>query len=833
MREFDSWNSYLDNDGNPLHGKIRFCRRATTDNIAITDADGVALPNPMPTDILGRTASQVFFGTGENVSAYFYKYVGSGEWDRWPPEDYDPERWSLQYEVSSVDPVDRLDLDVEGAPGVNTMADLRSLDPAMSPMVDGVKLIWLYGYYNAGDTSPVLYMWDRSCNEADDGGACIRANSVPGMGRWVLVSRELHFDVRHFGIFPTSDMYSTDTSYTSQIANCAPYLDRVGSDAWFPAIKSELSWYLFDGSNTFSIRGDIFISDSVRFQCKTGTTGTVISCHEVHKGTPGLFVSSVNTGTGTLRADWVNISWVGGNVTGDARVGWVIDSAEYPRTITGKEVKFITNGSPSLQLDNCLITSNKKITGQIVIRNSVLHTDFFADDYSWGLLTSVGNRILLENCKDANTYILLKNKQNESDYGDLGEQAVSAAVLAGGTIENCSGRVTFTTHGATEMHNVSLVVSGLTSADSLNLVDSWISFEGNPVLSSLHLRRGSLAGASLQVLGNSLIDSADIDCPVNSLGTKLVIRNSCIHAPVTAQDIDLLNNQVYAEVSQVDNAGFINVNCVGNMFYLDDNDAPARHYVHATTPGTIVRGTWAKNGSAYDTAHWIRLDRTNLEPEDRSHQYTYTGNCEPYLMKWSGRCHPMTFRKWSGYRVDSSQGEGVWSTTDQPFIFFNTRTRKLTAVNRQIYWKMFTVGRGFLMRSGRIMSKPGVFGLLEGDYSDYRCGDVPIVWCWGCNYRKMENGSQEEITGYPLCVSLDGDGEAEYNVSFEASDEDHTQSSFSQGVELGYYPSTDWGDAHPQEANWPIYPSDSPVTMTIFVMIDPDFSTANNPAGYT
>jgi hypothetical protein len=192
----------------------------------------------------------------------------------------------------------------------------------------------------------------------------------------------------------------------------------------------------------------------------------------------------------------------------------------------------------------------------------------------------------------------------------------------------------------------------------------------------------------------------------------------------------------------------------------------------------------------------------------------------------------MTFRKWSGYRVDSSQGEGVWSTTDQPFIFFNTRTRKLTAVNRQIYWKMFTVGRGFLMRSGRIMSKPGVFGLLEGDYSDYRCGDVPIVWCWGCNYRKMENGSQEEITGYPLCVSLDGDGEAEYSVSFEASDEDHTQSSFSQGVELGYYPSTDWGDAHPQEANWPIYPSDSPVTMTIFVMIDPDFSTANNPVGY-
>ena len=87
----------------------------------------------------------------------------------------------------------------------------------------------------------------------------------------------------------------------------------------------------------------------------------------------------------------MNISWVGGNCTGDARIGWVIDSDEYPRVIANKEVRFDTNGHSSLQLDNCLITSNKKITGEITIQNSVINTDFFADDYNWVNFHTNGN----------------------------------------------------------------------------------------------------------------------------------------------------------------------------------------------------------------------------------------------------------------------------------------------------------------------------------------------------------------------------------------------------------------------------------------------------------
>ena len=831
MRAFDTWNSYLDNDGNLLHGKVRFCRKGTTDNITIYNSDDIAIRNPEFTDMLGRTEYQVFLDSDENVTAYFYKYIGTGDMMALPGEDYDPSRWAYQYSSDNMDPTSTINITADTAKGVATMTDLRAVNPDEVPSVNGAKLMWLYGYYNAGDTSPVLYRWDSASLDSDDGGATIMSNHVPGRGRWKLATRELHFDVRHFGIFPLDDKYSTDYSYTSQLANCAAYIDKEGLDAWFPAINNNMSYYLYDGTNTFAIKGDIYVSDSVRFQVKSGTTGTIITCHELHKRTPNLFDSSVQNGTAKLTADWVNISWLGGNCNGDARVGWVIDSSSFARIITGKEVHFVTNGSSSLQLDNCVITSNKQITGEILIQNSIIKTDFFADDYDWANLTSIGNTILLENCKDANTYIRLKNKQYESDYGDLGEQSINADVRAGGTIENCYGTVRFISHGSTEMHNASLTVSGLTAGDSLNLVDTWLTFAESTVLASMQLRRGSLAGNSLQLLGNSLIDGADIECAIKSLGAKLIVRNSSVYGYITAQDIDLINNQVYQEISQVDNNGVINVNCVGNMFHMTTGNSPtpARHYVHATTADSVVNGIWSKNGSSYDTVHWIRLDRTNLKLQDSDHSYTYTGNSEPFLMKWSGRNHPLMFARFSGHWSSSQRGTGVFSNFSLPFLFLNDRERTISAVPKQNYWKMFTVGKGFLMRSGRIVSGTDLsIGILEGDYVDNTNGMVVPTWTWGCHSTSVAALLDGKKFGYAHCVSRDGDGEAEYNVSFEAADTQHGE--FSYGPTIGYYPSNDWNSGSDHDA-WPVYPS-TPYQATLFIMVDPDFSTNTNPMGF-
>lgn len=830
-RAFDNWNSYLDNDGNLLHGKIRFCRKETTDNITIYNSDSTAIRNPEFTDLLGRTEYQVFLDSDENVTAYFYKYVGTGDMTRWPYEDYDPSRWAYQYSSDNMDPTSKVSITSDTASGVATMVELRDVDPDDVPEVNGAKLMWLYGYYDAGDKSPVLYVWDSASLDSDDGGATIMANSVPGRGRWKLATRELHFDVRHFGIFPLDDKYSTDYSFTSQLANCAAYIDKEGLDAWFPAINDNMSYYLFDGTNTFGIKGDIYVSDSVRFQVKSGTNGTAISCHEIHKQTPYLFDSSLQTGLATLSADWVCISWVGGNCTGNARVGWVIDTADFSRIITGKEVKFVANGSPSLQLDDCVITSNKKITGRITIMNSIVKTDFFADDYDWTRLTLANNTILIENCKDANTYILLKNKQGDNNYGDLHEQSIDADVLSGGLIENCSGKIRFISNGeTTEMHNVSLEVSGLTSIDSLNLIDSWLTFSENSVIGGIQIRRGELAGyVELQILASSMIENVDVRCQIKALSNKLTVRNSNIHGAITARDIDLVNNQLYAQVEQLDNNGVVNVHCVGNMFH-SENGIPARHYVHATNPGSTVNGIWSKNGSSYDTVHWIRLDRTNLKLQDSEHSYSYTGNAEPYMMKWSGRGHPLMFARFRGHWSPSSSGTDVFSGFSQPFLFYNDRERSVTVVPKASYWKMFTVGKNYLMRTGRIVSGTDLaIGIMEGDYSDYDNGYVTPTWTWGCTTAALPTILGGNRFGYMRCVSRDGDGEADFNVSFEAADEAHGP--FSYGPTLGYYPSDDF-DSSALASSWPVYPSEVTSQATLFVMVDPDFSTGSNPMGY-
>lgn len=808
MRAWDNWNSYLDNDRNLLHGKIRFCKKGTTEDVVIYNRDGIAIRNPSFTDILGRTEYQVFLENADNVSAYFYKYIGTGDMMQWQGEDYDPTRWAYQYSSDNMDPVNTVDLEATSAEGVATMADLRERDPSTVPTVNGARLLWLYGYYDAGDTSPVLYVWNSASVASDNGGSVIMPNSVPGRGRWILASREYIFDVRHFGVRATASKYATDFSYTSQISNCADYCVNEGLNAWFPDLPNSTAYYMFDGSNTFSITGDIYCSDAVRFVCKTGTSGTAIQCHELHKAAPYLFESDVQTGSATLTADYVNISWVGGNCTGNARIGWVIDADDYPRIITGKEVHFKVNGNSSLQLNNCQITSNKKITGPITIQNSILKTEYFADDYDWSDLVSIGNTILLENCKDANTYILLKNKQYESNYGDLGEQSIDADIRAGGTLENCVGTVRALSHGNFEFHNVSLNISGMAANDNLNCVDSWLTLGEDTVISTLQLRRGALNGSSLRVLSDSFLDTVDIQSPITSLGASLTISNSNISGYITAGNLSFENNQVYSEVSQTDVSGVVNVHCVGNTFHLGSGGLAARHYVHADTAGSIVRGEWRGNGSSYDTLHWIRLDRTNLNPSDFAHAYRYVGNSEPYLRKYSGLNYRMHF---AGYRGNKDDGRGIFETTATPIMFWDTYTDELYVVNRSsVVWKMFTVGRTATKRTARLTSNLTSIGYGEAADSNRR--HTGVMWTW-------PSADYEAVLAY--CT--DGTGEADYTWTWEDPNTDHTQSQFSNGTHVGIWTTTPTAGANSWFAEYPNTPINRP---HLCILIDPDFESS-------
>ena len=811
----DTWATILDDRNKPLVGKIGFYEPNTTTlkNIFGTD-EVIPLENPIYCN--GVTTSQVLLDEGDYTARY-WRYIGNGNME----SDNNEDSWLL-YKTELVKDGSVVKTDFAGNGIVETIDELKEL----TGMENG-DICLVHGYYTKDDCPARYFVWHEGGTYTDDGGVCIKSNSQ-NTGAWIMKIPGTYIDVRWFGDIP-SNAWNGTSSNLGQRAKAAAAANKYSKDLYFPSYKNgtQNGFYVFNGSNTVSVTQNIICDNAVRFVVKSGTTGTVVSCSEFIKDGRYLFISEHGKQIGgyEIHADWIKTSWLNSNTTNPlnwARQGFIIDEMQSPLTLQNVKLKVEESPYSGTTLNNCeMLECNKKITNNITIQNMEIDTDWFADDYDWSKLSLSGCRILLRNCKDANTYIILKNKQNESDYGDLGEQQINAQILAGGTIENCYGTVQVLNGGSIELHNASLVMNGLTSNNSINAVDSWLTINTSITLGSIQLRRGSLAGAGgITLIGDSLIENAQINLPIATTGILLTVRNSEIYGYIQTRNIKLINNQIYNVIDQSDLGGVIHVYLSGNMFH--DNGI---HYVHADTAESVVNGIWIGNGSTYDDKHWIRLDRTNLKYQDNDHSYTYAKNAEPYLMKWSGRNRPLRFKKYGGYWSDRATGTGIFSTTTIPFIFLNYRERIISVVPRQNYWKTFSVGRGFLARSGHLQSRPMPVGILEGDYNDHKNGQCVVMWTWGLQSYTSQSLLNGQIVGAAQMVSRDSTGIAEYKCSFEGEFVQHGQ--YSYGMEIGNLPSSDWDSGSDRDA-FPAYPATA-YYVDLFVMLDPDFSTGTNP----
>ena len=196
MKNFDVWNRYLDNQNHPLHGCVQFMVRDGNTPAPIFDSDERPLQNPQITDNYGRTQHQVFINS--DVVAYFYKYIGNGNWQtqadpNGPPSDpvidtSDVTKWSLQFTVESWDS-SSIDLHSSSLFVVESMADLRALDLEEVPQLESEKkMILLLGYNQAGDKEPVCYIWNPESTDIDDGGSIIQGSELTG--RWIRSSTD-------------------------------------------------------------------------------------------------------------------------------------------------------------------------------------------------------------------------------------------------------------------------------------------------------------------------------------------------------------------------------------------------------------------------------------------------------------------------------------------------------------------------------------------------------------------------------------------------------------------------------------------------------------------
>lgn len=814
----DCWQMMFTNDNRPLVGKIEFCEANTTELKSIFTVDGSELNNPIYCN--GVTNYQVMLDNGD-YTVRFYEYIGNGNME----SDENSDSWRLyKTELISAPKANN----TAGTDGVSmtvtTIADLKAVDN----MEDGT-VVGVVGYYTAEDCPLRYYVWHSSGNYSDDGGVVIKSDNTTS-GAWILKIPSSYIDVRWYGDIPSnSSLSSINTSSLGQRTKAATAANKYAKDLYFPSYGkgTAVGFYMFDGSNTVSVNKDIIVDNAVRFVVKHGTVGTQVTCHELKACEKYLFVSELGSTIGgyNITADTIDTSWYSSDkaVATGARVKYIITNLQSPMSFSDTYVELANDVTQNVTFNNCHIDGFKRLSGYVTMQNMLVKTEWFKDDYDYSKLSLYNCQIELENCKDANTYILLKTKQNDPNYGDLGEQSINATVIAGGTIENCYGSITVSGGGNLEFHNVSLNVTGLNTSNSINGVDSWLTFTDTPTIGNIQLRRGSLTGNGLTLIQDSYIENASINCPINTTGIKLTVRNSDINQKITTRKIDLINNQIYAEIDQSDFGGVVYVNLSGNMFH-----GTAQHYVHADTVASVVNGGWTHNGSSYSDRHWIRLDRTNLQFQDNAHNYFYIGNSEPYLQKWSGRNRPMTFKKYGGYWTRNATGTGIFSTTTIPFVFLNYRDRKLFVVPRQVYWKCFSVGRGFLARSARIMAYPTTVGIIESDYVEHKNGQVPILYTWGCQNYRVESILDNNLFGAAQMVSRDGDGVAEWNVSFEQEDAVHGE--YSYGTLLGFLPSTDWDSGSDRDA-FVTYPATSNGHAILFVMMDPDFSTGTNPVG--
>lgn len=344
-RNYDNWNRYLDNNNKPLRGCVMFNVKDGNTVAPIYDGDGTALDNPQLTDEYGRTQHQVFIDT--DVVAYFYKYIGTGNYTSYRSQDIninDDTLWSLQYTSENINDVLK-HITSDSATCVGTISELRNLDITNVPDVCGEKVITLLGYNTVGDKEPVNYIWNSDLEENDDNGSIIQGTELTG--RWVLIKPTEHCDSRHFGIFPQNT--TNFTGDTARMNQWIAYCNSANLRPYFSA-NGDYKYYKYNNL-TFTIPY-VDIAKDVTFL----DIGTANIWNTEFNGNPYFYNHATNISSKFVKASWgANIFINPEHVVIDADVNQTI----YSNCLV--DINISTN--KTFSFTNCTVNVNKELTG--------------------------------------------------------------------------------------------------------------------------------------------------------------------------------------------------------------------------------------------------------------------------------------------------------------------------------------------------------------------------------------------------------------------------------------------------------------------------------------
>lgn len=644
MRMFDNRTSWLDNDGKPLAGRVRFCKLHTTEPEVIYNGAGLPLSNPVFTNTIGQLDTQVFLSDSVDYTVYFDKYVGSGDMMT------DETGWLWQYTADDYWHTYGIEVEANSYQVVNTVADLRLLDPVTVEDRDGRKIVCLGGYNAVGDKPEVYYIWNASGRENDNGGNII-SGSIPG--NWELLNTfgANGVDVRHFGVFGTATRQQATSLMSLRTGVANAYAVSIGLPLFFPSLDG-LTWYLIDNLN---ISGAIFAADTRVFG-NTGTSSTITVYDESSK--LNVYSDSSYRAVFTIAGGVVKTSWgensdrciynpttrlvIDSDMATNQRSfsNIVVECRDYVSTCMFDNCEILSIGKlgDNTSFSNCHLTeqmfqTNTDFMSVTTNSSDVINIDEWPTTRKWLLLASHGGTAVLDfkgRTLDSTCYLGWIGFAHYKNAVMNGYQVVQSSVAFSG----CTGTVSLTNQALSaitleDCNGLALSVVDNNVDEYINATNSTFSFNDNMYTKMMSLNR---ATASITLSGGRYTTSQWFSATDSTLNAPVIstpsftAKHCNINANITSRYPVITDCTVAATIYQSATQAGQNLDFViqRNVF-----ESGAHHRVQGYDGNTLVVGKWIDNLGLGDSPIVLVYDL--LGDVDYQHTYVYTGNSGTFL----------------------------------------------------------------------------------------------------------------------------------------------------------------------------------------------------------
>ena len=666
MRSFDNWNKYTDNDNKPLHGCIQFVVNVGNTSAPIYDKDGTPLNNPQLTDAYGRTQHQVFIN--EDVIAYYYKYIGNGEW--YTEQDIDPSdvsKWQLQY-TSKSELFFEIDNEAKSAYAVNCVEDLRDLIPDDVPSIDGVKIVTLMGYNEAGDKEPINYIWDSESTDPDDGGAVLATDQIKG--RWIMVCPTEHLDVRHYGVFPSNSQNMVDQ--TLSIQSALIYANNHGLRLFFDTLMNTQYYHYYKITNiTLNpvneidlAKGVTFIDDDVTIHSQQSkafrndpyflngdttlysnyakASWNLKALSKAKTYEPATYIIDSTVGSTSVKSfqGWnvvvnQNISgytFVQCNITGDSMIS--------SSTLTSCTLDVVGCLSTDNTLQNLVLTE-KMFNGSPMPQTAV--NGCIADIDNFGTKVNLWKYLhwRMADFKDIDFKYVTIPTDFYIDNQELGDRSYTNFVGTGTShtfgessvphvyrFTNVRGNITISGNANNQYVfdncEINLTISNKNNTYIITVKNSNIIFNDDLPYATIYANSSNIMLKS----NYAAVSIKDTTLEPLTSSTRLNCSNfssysSIVNQEVSAPNILYKDSQINKDIYSTNNGASI-VTYIDNCIWND-----IQQHISSDTANTIISGAWTNNNAT--KANPIVFDMTNINGVDEAHNYTYSNNKGTFL----------------------------------------------------------------------------------------------------------------------------------------------------------------------------------------------------------